>query len=142
MRKLVHIAHYECGYVSGITAVFAPEGKTEEDVEADIDLARDRYLKALTSYQEVNPPPEWKDLSAFPPDFSIGQALAKQREIQDAQAAYREAEQEATRSFEDFLSDLGYLGPWSDSETLGAEEHVVNWGHRHDQDLKYGHKRW
>lgn len=139
--KLVRITHYRCGDYDCVSFALAPADWAEDEVETRIDRAVTKYLEAVDAAtagveKVAYPHPPQITAKGLDPSLTIGDALA---DFQARKTAYDEAEkarQYTGRSFEQFLSDEGFVSLWSDDARAITAE--ARWGHRHGQRLQYG----
>ena len=140
--KIVRITHYRCNEPDGYTFAVVPEGKTDEEVEADVQTAQALYFQAVAAFKAASKEPsaDWggKPLDTYADNITIGEAKRLREEATKKHREYEELRLRATTPYDTFLNGLGYRSLWDDLP--GIIECDVNWGHRHGEHLDYTSK--
>jgi len=136
--KLVKIEHERCNEYDTCSYVWAPETKTQEEIQSDVDAAQSEYLEMLKQFRakfptpisSINNPP----LNSLPRNLTVGEILDIQASEEERYSQYSK-QRELLSNFESFLYIRGYVGFHERHSDVAC---TLNWGHRHADPLQYG----
>jgi len=134
--RLIKIRHYRCGEPDGSSYVIAPESKTNEQIEADVDAAAEELIKSIEGFKELHnstPPKAYPRVEDYSEDLTLKEIKVLMESDRQKRKDFDARKRQATASYESFLYKKGY-------EWIGEceDEFEISWGHRHGMRLDYG----
>lgn len=136
--KLVHVTHRRCMDYDCATFVLAPDEWSEDEIETRLLAAQGAYAVAvrvaLDGIEKV-PYPSFPNVTNMPDDMTLAQVRAEHAEQKARYDAAEAKRREATKGFERFLVDAGFVSIWADE--ANAVQVECDWGHNHGVRFDY-----
>jgi hypothetical protein len=142
--KLVRIDHMRCGETAASTYLWAPEGLTEEQFEADVETAKVTYsadAQAAAAFAGPRPAGSYAPLGsasiadADPDTLTVGEIRARAEQARSEWQAWEERRRAASKPFGAYLLAKGYLAFYDHEPDLAS---AISWGHQHGVSIDYG----
>lgn len=137
--KLIRINNYRCGDWDSCLHVFAPDNKTTDEIDKDVDSCCDQMIADATRAVKDRPrpkQPEWS-FKHYSDETTVKEIKALHEVYNKEYEKWRDQEALKKMKYTDYLRKLGYLTPeWMEFDE-DDNTFDVYWGHQHGLSLDY-----